>query len=92
MRCFFHLFHRDETILDTEGVDVENLDQLQSEVLKALNELRREEEPFATWKGWTLRVIAEAGAPLFTTNLLESVPRAFGHLADDLLLQWGQDR
>jgi hypothetical protein len=71
MRCFFHLVDaNDSSILDRDGVDVADMDQLRAEIANAVEELRQEHFSIAgDWKGWRLEVTDTSGAVLLTINL-----------------------
>ncbi len=70
MRCYFHLVNGSEEILDTEGLEVADLDQAHAEALETLHTLAREDEAAAAaWAGWRLDVCDASGALLFSIGL-----------------------
>ena len=70
MRCFFHLVRSGSRLIDEEGLEVANMDEIRAEVTKATQELRQA-NPFAVtdWKGWRLEVTDASGTVLFTFDL-----------------------
>jgi hypothetical protein len=70
MRYFFHLVGAYDTLLDEEGVEVADMDELRVQAEKAVEELRSEDPSAARdWKGWRLEVADTSGAVLLTINL-----------------------
>ena len=70
MRCFFHLVDAHGSILDEDGVEVGDINELRVEAVKAVEELRSAEPSAARdWKGWRLEVTDTSGAILLTINL-----------------------
>ena len=70
MRCYFHLVNGSETIRDTEGLEIADLDQAYAETLEAVQILAKEEgEAHGTWAGWHLEVCDASGAVLFSLSL-----------------------
>jgi hypothetical protein len=70
MRCFFNLHNTDDTILDEEGVEVSNVEELRAQVAKEVNEVRSADPLVAgEWKGWRLEATDPSGAVLFSVNL-----------------------
>ena len=70
MRYFFHLVDAHDSILDEDGVEVADFDELRAEAVKALAELRAHDPSAARdWKGWRLEVTDTSGAVLLTINL-----------------------
>lgn len=69
VRCYFHLVNGSEEILDTEGLEVADLDQAHAEALETLHALAREDEAAAAWAGWRLDVRDASGALLFSIGL-----------------------
>jgi hypothetical protein len=71
VRIYFHLEKSNEAIRDREGIEVANLEEARSEVIKAVEELLREDVSVArNWSGWTINVADEGGAVLFSLGLL----------------------
>ena len=71
MRIYFHLKRSNEAIRDREGIEVTNLEEARSEVIKAVEELLREDVSVArSWSGWTINVADEGGAVLFSLGLM----------------------
>jgi hypothetical protein len=70
MRCFFNLHNTDDAILDQEGVEVANAEELRAEVAKVVKEVRSADSLVARdWKGWRLEATDASGAVLFSVNL-----------------------
>jgi hypothetical protein len=70
MRCFFNLHNTDEAILDQEGVEVEDVEELRAEVAKVVKEVRSADPLVASeWKGWRLEATDPSGGVLFSVNL-----------------------
>jgi hypothetical protein len=70
MRYFFHLVDAHGSILDEDGVEVADVNELRAQAVKAVEELRAEDPPGAKdWKGWRLEVTDTSGAVLLTINL-----------------------
>jgi len=70
MRCYFHLLNSHEEILDREGLEVSDLETMQCFALQALHEVREEAiELGASWQGWRLEVVDQAGSVLLTIPL-----------------------
>ena len=74
MRCFFNLVDGHSSMLDPEGVEVADMEQLRAEVSKAIEELRHA-DPGASrdWKGWRMEVTDPKGAILLTVDLSPSL-------------------
>jgi hypothetical protein len=70
MRCFFNLHNTDDAILDKEGVEVANVEDLRAEVAKGVKDVRSA-DPLVVgdWKGWRLEATDPSGAVLFSVNL-----------------------
>jgi hypothetical protein len=71
MRCFFNLVSEFETIADDVGIEVEDLATARSEALKAIQELRLENEE-GDWLGWRLEVVSATGGHLYSVDLYGS--------------------
>jgi hypothetical protein len=70
MRCFFNLHNTDDAILDEEGVEVANVEELRAEVAKGIKEVRSADPLVArAWKGWRLEATNPSRAVLFSVNL-----------------------
>ena len=69
-RIYFHLVSQHETILDTVGLEVTNLDEAYAEARKAIEEFANESPlPGAEWNGWRLDAGNHAGAVVFSIPL-----------------------
>jgi hypothetical protein len=70
MRLFFHLVRGREIIRDESGIEVADLQEAQTEALRAIEEMRRE-HPSASqdWVGWRLDVTDAAGAVILSIDL-----------------------
>jgi hypothetical protein len=70
MRCFLTLRNTDDAILDKEGVEAANAEELRAEVAKMVKEVRSAYPSVASeWKGWRLDATDLSGAILFSVNL-----------------------
>jgi hypothetical protein len=70
MRCFFHFVSESESMRDTEGLEVMDVDQAHAEALETLQSLIQEdEEAAAMWSGWRLDVCDASGRELFSFSL-----------------------
>jgi hypothetical protein len=70
MRCFFNLHNTDDAILDEEGIEVANVEELRAEVAEGVKEVRSADPLVARdWKGWRLEATDRSGAVLFSVNL-----------------------
>ncbi len=57
-------------MLDPEGVEVGDMEELRAEVAKAIEEMRLAEPAAARdWNGWRMEVTDSAGAVLLTIDL-----------------------
>jgi hypothetical protein len=71
MRYYFHLVNHYEEILDTEGIEVSNLEDAKAQALIAIHELRRDlNEEIEGWSIWHLNIVTVDGI------LLHSIPLA----------------
>jgi hypothetical protein len=74
MRCYFNLVNGSEKILDPDGIEVRDLEQAYAQALKAIDELREEDDASAgEWSNWSLEVTDSAGSVLFHINLGSSL-------------------
>ena len=70
MRYYFNLVHAHGSMLDKQGVEVAEVEELEAHVAEAVEELRREHPSSADdWKGWRLEVTNTSGAVVLTVNL-----------------------
>jgi hypothetical protein len=70
MRCYFNLVHGTEEILDDDGIEVSGIEQARAQALKAIAELRQEDNDLASeWKNWHLEVTDSEGNMLFSLSL-----------------------
>ena len=57
MRCYFNLVNGTEEIIDDDGIEVSGIEQARAQALKAIAELRQEDNELASeWKNWRLEV------------------------------------
>ena len=57
MRCYFNLVNGTEEIIDDDGIEVSGIEQARAQALKAIAELRHEDNELASeWKNWRLEV------------------------------------
>ena len=70
MRCYFNLINGTDRIVDTDGIEVRDLDQARAQAMKAIQELREEDdaEP-GDWLDWTLEATDSSGVVLFSIPL-----------------------
>jgi hypothetical protein len=69
-RIYFHLVSQHETILDTVGLEVTDLDEAHAEARKAIEEFKSESPlPGAERYGWWLDAGNHAGAVVFSIPL-----------------------
>jgi hypothetical protein len=70
MQVYFSLRDGSETIPDGEGVEVSSVEDAKTEALRAIREMRGENETAARdWDGWKLEASDDKGALLFTLRL-----------------------
>lgn len=70
MRCYFNLVNGTQEIVDDDGIEVSTIEQARAQALKAVAELRQEEDNVASeWKDWRIEVADEDGHVLFTISL-----------------------
>ena len=66
----FNLADGHSSMLDPEGVEVADMEELRAEVSKAIEEVRLGEPDAARdWNGWRMEVTDSAGAVLLTVDL-----------------------
>ena len=64
MRLYFHLISDFAEIPDTDGVEVKDTADLRPQILKALEEIRKEEPHLLEdGKGWRVNVADASGGP-----------------------------
>ena len=69
---YFHLANQHEIILDKDGVEATDPDDVYTEAAKAIEELRRKDPAEAArWEGWRLDVTDASGVVIFSINLAE---------------------
>jgi hypothetical protein len=74
MRCYFNLVNGSEKIPDPDGIEVRDLEQAYAQALKAIEELREEDDASeGDWSNWSLEVTDSAGSVLFHINLGNSL-------------------
>ena len=70
MRCYFNLVNGTEEIIDDDGIEVSGIEQARAQALKAIAELRQEDNELASeWKNWQIEVSDSEGHVLFTISL-----------------------
>jgi hypothetical protein len=70
VRVYFHLTSAHDVILDSEGVEVSDLQEARVQAIRAIEEVRQEDASAARdWLGWTLAVADERGTVLFSLGL-----------------------
>ena len=70
MQVYFSLRNGSETIPDGEGVEVSSVEDAETEALRAIRDMRGENETAARgWAGWKLQASDEKGALLFSLRL-----------------------
>ncbi len=71
MRCFFHLVSNHDEIIDTAGIEVDDLESAKEQALLAIEELRAElGAEVDDWSEWRLEIVCPVG------TLLSSMPLA----------------
>ncbi|MET0744954.1 MAG: hypothetical protein ABWY78_16400 [Microvirga sp.] len=70
MRCYFNLLNASDVIKDTDGIEVDDVEEARAQAMRAVEELR-EDDDLANddWQGWQLEVVDDTGAILFTIPL-----------------------
>jgi len=70
MRCYFNLVNGINRIVDCDGIEVRDLEQVQVQAVKAIEELREEDGSNSSdWGNWSLEVTDSSGTVLFAINL-----------------------
>jgi hypothetical protein len=70
MRCFFHLVNGHEAIMDDIGIEVPDLETAKAQALKAIGELRQEDDGASDeWDGWRLDIVCPEGNTLYSVDL-----------------------
>jgi hypothetical protein len=70
MRCFFDLVKADRSILDEEGIEIVNLDELRVQVAQAVQRVGQTRASLAKdWEGWRLEVSDPSHVVLFSIDL-----------------------
>jgi hypothetical protein len=69
-RVYFNLVRRNEVILDGEGMDVADVDQVTLDVIETLRELQDADPAQRTdWSDWSVNITDEAGTVVRTIPL-----------------------
>jgi len=77
MRCYFNLVHTHQTIVDDEGVEVDDLGEARTLTREVAAEMiQNGEADIAGWCGWRLDVVDGPGTVLFTLSLAECVAQS----------------
>ena len=72
MRLYFHLAAVHDSILDEVGIEVEDLDEAESETMRAIADMKVEDHSAAQeLNGWRLEVTDAAGAVVFSIDFIE---------------------
>ena len=70
MRLYFHLVSDLAEIPDTDGLEVRNTGDLRPQILKALEEIRKEKPHLSEdGRGWRVNVADDSGQVLFSLAL-----------------------
>jgi len=70
MRCYFNLVSSHQSIVDEEGVEVADLGEARTIVLKVAAEMVQEGKAvIADWQGWRLEAADSSGATRFAIRL-----------------------
>jgi hypothetical protein len=70
VRCFFDLVSSHQTITDTEGLELADLEEAHTLALGAVKEmLQQDEAKIAPWLGWRLEARNGPGAVLFAIEI-----------------------
>jgi hypothetical protein len=73
MRCYFHLLSPYGMIRDDVGVEVTDMRMAEAEALKAIEEIRQEDNcTDKEWQGWRLNVTDCSGHLLLSISLSRS--------------------
>jgi hypothetical protein len=74
MRCYFHLVSSFEEILDSEGIEVSDLEDAKVQALSAIYELRRDYAgAIEDWGSWRLNIVDGDGRLLHSIPLIETL-------------------
>ena len=75
MRCFFNLVSDYETIYDSVGIDIDDVEAAQLEAIDTIRELVSEGDEFLqSWEGWYLNVVDEANCLIWSCPV-SNLPR-----------------
>ena len=70
MHCYFHLSNGKETVLDQEGIEVNNAEEAYTQAHEAVEEILGEDELEAKeWSGWHIQVTDVSGTLLYEIEL-----------------------
>jgi hypothetical protein len=70
VRVYFHLVNSHERIRDAEGVEVSVPQEARFQAIRAIEDLRAEDQAAARdWSGWTLVVADASETALFSLDL-----------------------
>ena len=70
MRCYFNLVEAHQTIVDDEGIEVDDLDEACVLALDtAVAMIQEGEVRIEDWRGWKLKAADASGATLFVIRL-----------------------
>lgn len=73
-RYYFHLVDGNDVILDGDGVEVADLEVARAEVIKAIDQFRREcPETAMDWVDWRIEVADAAGSVALVIDLNDLV-------------------
>lgn len=71
MHCYFHLSNGLETIIDQEGIEVENFEEAHEQAREAVAEVLRDDEGASKdWQGWHIQVTDVTGTLLCKIDLI----------------------
>ena len=71
-RYYFHLANQHEIFLDRDGVEAAEQDEVYTEAVRAIEELRRKNPAEAArWDGWRLDITGASGVVIFSISLAE---------------------
>jgi len=70
MRCYFNLVNAHEALLDHQGGEVEDVNQVSRLAVEvAVEMIQKGEADMAGWRGWQVEATDASGAVLFMINL-----------------------
>jgi hypothetical protein len=76
MRLYFHLVSDFAEVPDTDGVEVRDTSDLRPQILKALEEIRKEKPHLLEeGRGWRVNVADDSGQVLFLLSLDDPADR-----------------